>query len=174
MPRIEPVPTAPAPAIWNGDFAPARSDARRVSTVRGLRVPARPQNGVGHSASQRSPWAAASAHTSGPELQPCARANQAGSENAKSSPAITGAPAAASSSQSVTCSRVRPGSRRRSVSPRASASQIASSPPALRPDQSTATTRGSEAIRSIAAASSRSSGEIARMLWVESSTSTDA
>ena len=62
MPRMDPVPTVPAPPIWNvlfGLMPPTAMDAsarRRYAGSSGRRRPGRPQNGGAHSASQPSPF----------------------------------------------------------------------------------------------------------------------
>ena len=94
MPRIDPVPTAPAPPIWKTDFglipptASARRSVRRKWLGRsGFFLPGRPQKGGSHSTSQRSPSLWTIGQKSGADVAPSSRTNQAGIEKAKSRPA---------------------------------------------------------------------------------------
>ena len=82
IPRSEPVPTAPAPAIWNIDFGCRSLLRATVARTRGsgsdvgsaASRPARgPRTAARHSASQASPCSATSAHTSSIDSQPCER-----------------------------------------------------------------------------------------------------
>src|SRR5438445_999340 len=97
MPRMEPVPTEPAPPIWKIDFGPmprtrgtassVRRKARRAVTGRGR--PVRPQKGGSQAASHASPQRSTWAHSSGALLTPACSTNQVGNENAKSRPIVT-------------------------------------------------------------------------------------
>ncbi len=150
MPRIDPVPTAPAPPIWNTDLgrippveAISRSVRRWYSGSPGRRRPGRPQNGGSQSASHFSPARSASCQRAGPPETPREVRNHPGSENAKSRPTTSsGARAASSMRWLATLALVLPASSRTTSPPAvASASQIFFSAPVRAPDQSTAMTR---------------------------------
>ena len=76
MPRTDPVPTAPAPPIWNTLLAPMPatrapcSARRRCAGSSGRRRPARPQKGGSHLDSHRSPWRSTTVHRSSTTCAP--------------------------------------------------------------------------------------------------------
>ena len=147
IPRIDPVPTAPAPPIWKQDFGETPCASRTSTSVDlycsrsgGLHFPGRPQNGNGQSRSQRSPSACTRAQNShAAEISLCFR-NQAGIENAKSSPTIAlGVCLQNRTTSSAAASRDLRLTTRRSWPSCASASH-SFRPRRLAPDQSIATT----------------------------------
>ena len=121
MPRTEPAPTWPLPTSWKIDFALGnRVSQRRNRWSGGTSLRTRQKGGEG--ASQTSPSRAASTHTSSTVVHPCAVANQAGTENEKSNPAITGGSIAATSA--IASSRVAAGRLSTSVPSRTTAIQM--------------------------------------------------
>ena len=95
MPRIEPVPTAPAPPIWKIDFAGARSLTRRLRVAGfGFGRFGRPQNGGSQAASSVSPVVLIACQISWPLAHPFCVLHQAGKPKAKSRPTTSrGVPA---------------------------------------------------------------------------------
>src|SRR5947207_3460454 len=160
IPRIDPVPTAPAPPIWNTDFgrmAPgptggiSNSVRRKCSWPAGLPLPLRPQNGARQALSHDSPSTTAASQSSGAPATPRDRRYQAGNEKAKSSPTASSSPDAAwSTSQPASSAAARPLDRQTSSPAATSAAQMCRAAPCLRPDQSTAMVR-SERKRSVPA-----------------------
>src|SRR5581483_10112393 len=152
IPRIEPVPTAPAPPIWKADFGRVPQARATSSSVRrrppaagpGRRVPRRPQNGGSQRASQASPSTAARAQRSGAHAMPRATRKARGSEKAKSIPTTRlGSCPARSTRRSPTASRSSPCQRCTSSCGPASAAQIFRRAPVRAPDQSMAMMRKS-------------------------------
>ena len=99
MPRSEPVPTAPAPPIWNverGSRPSARAAASvtrspgRAGSCGGRGRGPRPQNGGRQAASHSSPSRATRSHRAATSAHPCSRANQPGRPKEKSRPATRG------------------------------------------------------------------------------------
>ena len=148
MPRMDPVPTAPAPPTWNvllAEMPPTesvRSARRKCSGSAGRGRPGRPQKGGAQSDSQDSPSRAASRHMSSTLLQERACRNHDGNENEKSSPAIrpSGVCERNVTRSSMTPWRVRPLRSETSSPSMTCADQIRVDAPFRAPDQSTATT----------------------------------
>jgi hypothetical protein len=133
MPRIDPVPTAPAPPIWNtlfGRRAPAgtsRSVRRhsRSGSRGGRGRPGRPQNGGRQAASHSSPRSATTSQSVGPSVAPTASVHQRGKANPKSRPATEASPRSSTPRRWSTAStRVRPADSERRRPSSATAIQI--------------------------------------------------
>jgi len=147
MPRIEPVPTAPAPPIWKTD----RGDPPDSCSVRRSRAPGcggrlvvRPQNGADSEVSHDSPSRDAARQMSRPDVQPFAFAYQCGKPNAKSMPATSrpDVPRRRISS-SRSSGRDRPFSRRQNTPSSTTAIHVVWPLSSARPDQSMATSTSS-------------------------------
>jgi hypothetical protein len=150
IPRIDPVPTAPAPPIWKtlfGRRAPAgiRRSVRRHSRSRaktGRGRPGRPQNGGRHAASHSSPRSATTSQSVGPSVAPTSSVHQQGKANPKSSPTTVASPHSSTASTWSTASTlVRPADNERRQPSSATATQIPRrwTPGSIAPDQSSAT-----------------------------------
>jgi hypothetical protein len=147
MPRIEPVPTAPAPPIWKidrGDPPIACSVRRSGSPGCCGRLVVRPQNGPVVEVSHDSPSRYAARQISRPHVQSFAVAYHCGKPNAKSMPTTSwpDLPRRRISS-SRSSGRDRPFSRRRNRPSSITAIHVVRPLSSKRPDQSIATSMSS-------------------------------